>query len=133
MDAARELAQLLEALAELLGRFVEDLGGLAGCVLDPRAGEAQLQRDSDEALLGAVVQVALEAPARRVAGLDEPRARGGELVAGVRAGECKRYELGEALEACFAAVGSGSSREVATTSRPQTRPATTTGAATTER
>jgi hypothetical protein len=40
---------------------------------------AQLQGQRDQALLGAVVQVPFDPPARLVAGRDDPRARGGEL------------------------------------------------------
>jgi len=79
------------------------------------------------------VEVALEAPAGGIAGLDDARARGGQLVARVGARERERDELGEALRRCSAFEASGSSRWVAATSRPQTRPATTTGAATTDR
>ena len=44
------------------------------------ARRAQQQRERDEPRLRAVVQVALEPPALGVAGLDEPRARGAQLL-----------------------------------------------------
>ena len=105
MDAARELAQLLEALGELLAGLVQDLRGGRRVVRDARPREAHLERDGDEPLLGAVVEVALEAPAGGVAGLDDARARGGQLVARVGARERERDELGEALEALLGVRG----------------------------
>ena len=42
--------------------------------------EPQRERERDEPLLGAVVEVALEAPALGVLRLDEPRARGPDLL-----------------------------------------------------
>ena len=47
---------------------------------DPPARAAQQQRERDEPRLRAVVQVALEPPPRGVARLDQPRARGAELL-----------------------------------------------------
>jgi hypothetical protein len=51
------------------------------------------------------VEVALEAPAGGVAGLDDARARGGQLVARVGARERERDELGEALETLLGVRG----------------------------
>ena len=63
MDAARQLAQLLERLAQLLARRRRAaLGGRRGSS-SSLARASRAQRERDEALLGAVVQVALEAPA----------------------------------------------------------------------
>src|SRR4051794_12636145 len=78
VDPARELAQLGEAYLQLVGGTREQVlqvrvGGGA------RPGTAEQQRQRDEARLRAVVEVALEAPALRVAGLDEAGARGTEL------------------------------------------------------
>ena len=51
------------------------------------AGEPQRQRERDEVLLGAVVEVALDPAARVVAGGDQPGARGAQLlVAGAQLG-----------------------------------------------
>ena len=44
---------------------------LAGSVCEPRLGEAQGQCEGDQALLRAVVEVALDAPALRVGGVDD--------------------------------------------------------------
>ena len=56
---------------------------------------AQLQRQRDQPLLGAVVQVPLDPPARLVGGGDDPRPRGGHLglCPGVR--DRGRDQLGE--------------------------------------
>ena len=48
--------------------------------MQPPAGEAELQARGDEALLGAVVQVALDPAARGVGGGDDPGARGAQLL-----------------------------------------------------
>ena len=47
MDAAREIAQLLEALPELVDRAVEQRRGV-GAVGHAHAGEAQVQRQRDQ-------------------------------------------------------------------------------------
>ena len=78
MDAAGELAQLRERVRELVARGRHEL--LRGRVVaDPVLEQPELQRDPDEPLLGAVVQVALEPPPLRVAGRDDPLARGLQL------------------------------------------------------
>src|SRR6266513_2919985 len=64
MDAARELAQLRERLRELLLRLREPQG----------------EREGDEPLLRAVVEVALEPAAFRVRRLDDARARLADLM-----------------------------------------------------
>ena len=75
MDAARQLAQLAERLAQLLAGAVEQRGGGGGVVLELGAGQLHLQRERDEALLRAVVQVALQAAALGQAeGRDRSRA-----------------------------------------------------------
>ena len=80
MDPARELAQLLERLGELVARAREELACGGGVVGELRLGEPQRQRERDEPLLRAVVEVALESPALLVAGRDDPRARGTKLL-----------------------------------------------------
>ena len=79
MDAAGELAQLREPGGELDERVVEQRRR-AGARLRVLAREVEHDRERDEALLGAVVQVALEPPARRVTRRHEPRARRLQLV-----------------------------------------------------
>ena len=67
MDAARELAQLLGGARQLRGRLVEQRGRLPGSPSSFDAREPQRQRERDEPLLRAVVEVALE-PAALVVG-----------------------------------------------------------------
>jgi hypothetical protein len=80
MDAVRELAQLGDRLTELCLGFVEarhELAILVGSEL--RAEEAQREREPDETLLGAVVEVALEPAALGITGLDDADTRGAEI------------------------------------------------------
>ena len=79
MDAARELAQLRERVRELLPGGGEDLVGAVGVVPEPRLREPERERERDEPLLRAVVEVSLEPAALVVAGFDDPRARGAQL------------------------------------------------------
>ena len=95
VQPARDLAQLLQARVELARGVVEQVGRGLGMRGQPRAGEAQLEHDGDEALLGAVVEVALEPAALLVAGLDQARARRDEVGARLRAGDGQRGELAE--------------------------------------
>ena len=73
MQAAGDLAQLLQARVELAGRLVEQLAGALLVGPEPRAGQPQRQRDRDEPLLRAVVEVAFEPAAGLVARAHEPR------------------------------------------------------------
>ena len=91
MDAAGEVAQLLERGAGLRLRLVDELQGHAvRVVAQALAGHAELEAEGDEALLRAVVQVALDAAALGVGRGDDPRLRG----AGV---DHLRRELGVGL------------------------------------
>ena len=74
MDAAGELAQLGQRGRQPRGELV-DLR-----VLQPRLEHPQVQRERDELLLRAVVQVALDPPPRRVARLDDPQPRQPQLL-----------------------------------------------------
>ena len=78
MDPARELAQLLERLGQLVAGRLELLGQrrVGG---DAALDHAELERHGDEPLLCPVVEVALEPPPLRVAGGDETLARGAQL------------------------------------------------------
>ena len=80
MDAARELAQLVERLGELVAGGVDEQLGRRRVLADVPLEEAQLHGEGDEALLGAVVEVALEALALGVAGRDEALARRPQLL-----------------------------------------------------
>ena len=80
MDAAGQLAQLLERVGELLLRGAEQALRRGGVLVQAALREAERQGEGDEPLLGAVVQVALEPPALGRAGLHQPRARGVQLL-----------------------------------------------------
>ena len=95
MDAAGQLAQLREAAAEFVLGLGQDLPRGLRVAVELRGDHAQLERHRDEALLGAVVQVALEPHAFGVADLDEARPRCGQLLVGVGIGQGLRDELGE--------------------------------------
>ena len=79
MDPARQLAQLGGGLGELVAEPVQE--GTRGLRLaaHPGAGHADVEGQRDEPLLGAVVEVALDLPARRVARLHDPGQRGAQL------------------------------------------------------
>ena len=76
MNAAGQFPQLDQGLAGLLrGRLDQELKPRVGSG-GPVAGHPQRQAQRDKALLGAIVQVALEARRRSAsASLDDPRPR----------------------------------------------------------
>ena len=81
MDAARELAQLLERQARAPpARRPCSFSAASGSLRSLAWARRMRQREGDEPLLGAVVQVALEPAALRRAGLDEPGARRPQLL-----------------------------------------------------
>src|SRR5207247_2028741 len=80
MDAARQRAELLERLRELVRGGVEEGRGVLRIRRQLRLGEPESEGKRDEALLRAVVEVALEAAALGVAGLQEALARMPELL-----------------------------------------------------
>ena len=73
MEAARELAQLLEGERKLLPRPAEDRRRRVGIAPELGLGEPEGERERDEALLGAVVEVPLEPPPLGVGRVDEAR------------------------------------------------------------
>ncbi len=77
VDAARQLAQLVRRRGELVRGLVEQRAASGSRC--PRARQAQVEREPDEPLLGAVVEVALEPPARLVGRRDHPRPRRPQL------------------------------------------------------
>src|SRR6185312_9906635 len=79
MSATRELAELLERAVELAAGGVEQPPADHRVVLELAPREPELQRQRDEALLGAVVEVALQAAALAHRDLHEPRPRRLEL------------------------------------------------------
>jgi hypothetical protein len=95
-------------------------------------GRAQREAERDQALLGAVVQVAFDAAPGLVGSGDDPRAGGGELGAAVGVGDRGADGLGEAGHALFS-VGREKPVPCPTAIAPHIRPATTIGAATLDR
>ena len=78
VEAPSQLAELAQREGELVAaRRHELLRRRVGA--DVALQQAQLQRDRDEALLGAVVEVALEPPPLGVAGRDDALPRGLQL------------------------------------------------------
>ena len=74
MQSARELAQFLQREIELVGRPLQGRGDGLRLRLQQAPGEPDRQRQRDETLLRAVVEVPLELPALFVACLDETSA-----------------------------------------------------------
>ncbi len=74
VQAARQLPQLGERRRELLRRPGHRRMRGRGALVDQAVGDAQADRERDEPLLGAVVEVALQAPALGVARDDNARA-----------------------------------------------------------
>src|SRR3954452_22894367 len=75
IDPASEVAEILEGLRRLGLELRQHGIGLLRFASDERLREPELDRERDELLLRAVVDVALEAPALRVLRGDEPLLR----------------------------------------------------------
>ena len=90
VDAAGELAQLLQRVGELLAGPLE-----VGVVGMAAGGQPQHQRQRDEPLLRAVVEVALQPPPLGVARRDDAGARRRELLARLGVRQRLRRQLGE--------------------------------------
>jgi hypothetical protein len=71
MDAARQLAQLLESLGELVRGAVQKLRCLLWIRFQLGLGEPEGQGKRDQPLLRAVVEVPLQSPTLGVASLQE--------------------------------------------------------------
>ena len=80
VDAVREVAQLLHRLLEVGRDLVEHLLGGVGIGVGELACEPGAHRERDEVLLRAVVEVALDAAALEVGGLDDAGAGAAQLV-----------------------------------------------------
>ena len=94
MQPARELGQLGGSLHRVGERVAQHLG-LLGRRIGPPERHPQLQRERHDVLVRALVQAALEPPARLVAGLQQPHARGRELLPPALVGDRLRDQLGE--------------------------------------
>ena len=105
MDAAREVAQLVERRCDLaLG--LSSRARASGSSPSSPLEQPQLQRQGDEPLLGAVVQVALEPLALLLPGLDDP---GAGAAAAPRDGRAARPAGGAFSSAMPAAAPTASS------------------------
>ena len=89
MDHAGDLAQLVHRTGQPGGDPVELRAELGR---HRRMRRPRLQRQGDQPLLGTVVQVTLDPPARLVGGGDDPRTRGGQLGMRLRARDRGRDE-----------------------------------------
>ena len=79
VDAARDVAQLLQRRVQLLAGAGRAAAASRASVGQLAGDDAQDDRERDEPLLGAVVEVALELAAGGVAGLDDAGARGPQV------------------------------------------------------
>ena len=133
VDAAREVAQVLERLLRLRLDLGEHLRGLRGFPLGQRAREPSLHGERDELLLRAVVDVALQPAALLVLRRDQPLLRGLEVVQADFSSSVSRT-LRSTSPACdarsaisFSSAGRrGRSRGLRTASAPSTSPACST-------
>ena len=81
MDAVREISELAEGGLRIAGRLRDERSRLDVAVgLGRRPCEAQIVRESEEPLLGAVVEVALEPAPLGISRLDDARARDSEVL-----------------------------------------------------
>ena len=71
MQPAGQVAQLLESRRQVLLRRIDRIAGHSRLSLQLRLRDPQVERDRDQSLLRAVVQVPLEPPALRVARPDQ--------------------------------------------------------------
>jgi hypothetical protein len=133
VQAAGELAQLAHREVELGARAGASVSAASGRRARAALEHAQLERERHEPLLGAVVEVALEAAALLHPRLEDPQPRGAELLARLGALEPERDELGEVAERRSASAPSTSGAADATSRSPHVRPPTTIGAATAAR
>ena len=77
-DAAGEVAQLAHRELGLAARLLHELAGALGVAVEALLGHAQVEGEGDEARLGAVVQVALDAVQLGGGGVDGTGARLGQ-------------------------------------------------------
>ena len=101
MDSERDLPQPVEGCREPFRDLGQVLTMLAQLLRRVRLRRPHLERQRDELLLRAVVQVALDPPPGRVRGGDDPRAGGVELGAAVGVRDRRRDDLGEFAQAPF--------------------------------
>ena len=98
MKATCELAELLEREFQVLADAREHCLRSRRILAQGFLGDPQVDGEGDEALLGAVVEVALEPSALGHAGFDDARTRGGQLIVCLGALERERDEVREVGE-----------------------------------
>ena len=74
MNPARQLAQLAGGLSQFADGVVHELPSVLRIGLDRLTREPQVERERNQALLGAVVQITLEAAAFSIARAHDPGA-----------------------------------------------------------
>ena len=89
---------------ELVLRRGQSLAGGWRILLELHADQGQVDREGYQPLLCAVVQVALEPPALGIPGLDDARARGGQLLVGVGVRERLCDQLREVAQSLLEAL-----------------------------
>ena len=115
MQAAGDLAQFLQHVVQPGDHSVELLRQLAGPGRRGRLCGAQVQGEGDQALLGAVVQVALDTAAGRIGGGHDPCPRGCQRGLGLGVGDRGSGQLGEPRQP---GLGASRHRPRARTPRP---------------
>ena len=80
MEAAGEFAQVVERKGKLVAGVHERRAHGRWIGIELRQRKPQRQRENDEVLLRAVVEIALEATPLEVTGSDNPSSRRGELL-----------------------------------------------------
>jgi hypothetical protein len=95
VDAASQVAKLAQPAVELLACPGQHGSGALRIVFEASLEQRQLERGGHQALLGAVVKVALDATPCLVRGCHEPRARRRQLVPRLRVLDRVRHELRE--------------------------------------
>jgi len=96
VDPLGDLAQLVEYVGQPGGHLVQLRAQLGRLRRHRRPGDAQPQREGDQLLLGAVVQIALDAAPGLVGGGDDARPGGGERGLGLGVGDGGGNQVGEA-------------------------------------
>jgi hypothetical protein len=76
----RELSKLLQSNLDVVSELLEEARRVCGAGAGQLTREAQVGAQSDELLLGAVVEIALDPPALGVRGRDDAGTGGAELL-----------------------------------------------------
>jgi hypothetical protein len=87
MDAGSELTQLPDPHLHVFERLLHQHTRPAGVLRQPPLGQLQAHHGAHQLLLGTVVQIAAEATALFIACVNDPGARGSQLLSRVHVGE----------------------------------------------